>query len=115
MSLTDDLERLSRLHAEGRLGDDEFARAKARLIADDSPGRQLGSAVNALRRSRDERWLGGVCGGLAALTGTAAWLWRLGFLLLLVCAGSGMLLYALMWLLVPLAEPALPPSARVAH
>ena len=30
--------------------------------------------INTWRRSRDERWIGGVCGGLAELTGVQAWI-----------------------------------------
>ncbi len=119
MSMTDELERLSRLHAEGRLSDEEFARAKGRLLAapgpTTGPARSLGEQVNAFRRSREDRWLGGVCGGLSALTEVAAWVWRLTFLMLFLCAGSGVVLYLLAWLLVPLAEPQVPPAARVAH
>lgn len=118
MSMTDELERLSRLHAEGRLSDDEFARAKDRLLAAPGPAvaaAGLGAQVNAYRRSRDDRWLGGVCGGLAVATGVATWVWRLAFLMLFLCAGSGVVLYLLAWWLVPLADPLVPPTARVAH
>lgn len=105
MPLIDELERLSQLHQQGRLSDDEYARAKARLI-DGGPTLAAGAngltgAVNALRRSRSDRWLGGVCGGLAPLTGLAAWAWRLIFVLMLCFAGTGVLLYVLMWVLVP--------------
>ena len=115
MSLSDDLERLARLHAEGQLSSDEYARAKARLLAEPSAAQSIGDGLNRLRRSRDDRWLGGVCGGLALATGITAWVWRLAFLLLLVCGGTGVVLYLLAWLLVPLADPVLPPSARVAQ
>lgn len=105
MSLADDLQHLARLHADGRLSDAEYATAKARLLAQPTVGAQLNAGLKRLRRDRDDRWLGGVCGGLAQATDTPAWVWRLGFLLLLVCGGTGVLLYALAWLLVPLAEP----------
>ena len=72
MSLADDLSRLEEMRGRGALSDDEFQRAKARLLgaaappAADNPAVQ---AINRLRRSRSDRWIAGVCGGLAAATG----------------------------------------------
>jgi phage shock protein PspC (stress-responsive transcriptional regulator) len=40
----------------------------------------------------------------------AAWAWRLAFVLLAFCGGAGVVLYLLMWLLVP-DEP-VPPLLR---
>jgi phage shock protein PspC (stress-responsive transcriptional regulator) len=59
-----------------------------------------------LTRSRTERVLGGVAGGLARYTGVDAVLWRVAFLALTVAGGGGVLVYALLWLLVPAAEDA---------
>jgi phage shock protein C len=107
MSISTELDRLAELHRRGALSDDEFARAKARVLSGavraDAP---VVGALNALRRSRDDAWLGGVCGGIAQATGVATWIWRLTFVLLVLCAGSGALLYLLMWILVPREEPA---------
>lgn len=100
MSLADDLERLAQLHQRGALTEDEFQRAKARLLSNETPPRVI-AAVQGLRRSRDDAWMGGVCGGLARSTGLDAWIWRLMFMLLVLCAGTGVLAYGLMWLLVP--------------
>ena len=33
----DDLDRLSALHSNGKLSDEEFARAKSRVLGDDKP------------------------------------------------------------------------------
>lgn len=112
MGLSDELGRLGELHARGQLTDDEFVRAKAQVlggspVGDTSPLQ----AVNALRRSRGDRWLGGVCGGIARATGVASWVWRLMFALLALCAGTGVMVYLLLWVLVP-AEPLLPSPAR---
>lgn len=118
MSFSTDLEQLADLHQRGLLSDEEFARAKARLLGDtpqgarsaDKPGPSysgsssgggLGGAVNRLKRSRDDRWLGGVCGGLAEISGLASWIWRLMFLGLMFCNGVGFVVYLLLWLLVP--------------
>lgn len=104
---SEELSRLADLHQRGALSDEEFAQAKARVLGGATAhGNGASSAaamngVNALRRSRDDRWLGGVCGGLGRITGMASWVWRLGFTALTLCAGGGILLYILMWIFVP--------------
>jgi len=58
-----------------------------------------------LRRSRNNRWLGGICGGLAEFFGLSSFWFRLAFLLLLLPGGvPGPLLYLIMWLIIPLEE-----------
>ncbi|TFV91942.1 PspC domain-containing protein [Blastococcus sp. CT_GayMR20] len=54
-----------------------------------------------LRRSGTDRMLGGVSGGLAEHTGIDAVLWRVGFVALTLAGGSGILLYLLLWVLLP--------------
>jgi phage shock protein PspC (stress-responsive transcriptional regulator) len=44
---------------------------------------------------------GGVCGGLADYSGVDAVLWRVGFVALTLLGGSGVLLYLLLWVLLP--------------
>ena len=106
MSLAADLSRLDALHASGALTDDEFARAKARLLegqaadADAAENPTL-SAVNRFRRSRSDRWIGGICGGLGAVTGIESWIWRLIVAALALFGGTGLLLYVLLWIFVP--------------
>jgi phage shock protein C len=103
MSLTDDLERLAALHRSGALSDAEFASAKARAL-DRGPragADGVGPWLRGLRRSRSDRWIGGVCGGLAPVSGLPSWLWRLIFAALVLCAGSGLMLYVLLWILLP--------------
>ena len=103
MALSDELNHLAELHQRGALSDQEFERAKAKLLGDaPAPAADtIASAINGLRRSRGDRWIAGVCGGLAAATGVQSWAWRLLFAALLLCAGSGLLLYVLMWIFVP--------------
>jgi phage shock protein PspC (stress-responsive transcriptional regulator) len=102
MAIADDLSKLAELRASGGLSEDEFKRAKERLLggerAVDDP---LASAVNKFRRSRSDRWFGGVCGGMARSTGMEAWVWRLLFAAMFVLAGAGLLLYVLLWIFVP--------------
>src|SRR5215212_8989973 len=57
-----------------------------------------------LRRSRTDKILGGVNGGLAEYTGIDALLWRVGFVALTLAGGAGIVVYLLLWLLMP-AEP----------
>jgi phage shock protein C len=101
--LGDELNKLAELHAAGKLTEEEFRRAKERLLGSGGPqpGDPVVNAVNAFKRSRSDRWFGGVCGGIARSTGTAAWIWRLIFTALFICAGAGLLLYLLLWLFVP--------------
>ena len=105
MSLSDELARLGELHQRGVITDAEFVRAKARVL-DSAAGSASApaNALNTLRRSRSDSWLGGVCGGLAQATGTASWLWRVAFTLLVLCAGSGVFVYLLLWVFVPLQD-----------
>jgi hypothetical protein len=79
MSVSDELGKLGDLHQRGLLSDEEFARAKARVLegataAGGAPGAGAArgssgpqAAINALRRSLTDRWIGGVCGGVAQL------------------------------------------------
>ncbi|NMI01811.1 PspC domain-containing protein [Pseudonocardia acidicola] len=61
----------------------------------------------ALRRSRTDRMLGGVCGGLAQSLGVDAALLRIGLVALTVLgAGSGAIIYLAAWILAPEEEPA---------
>ena len=103
MTLTDELAKLAQLHAGGTLTDEEFARAKERLLKGGPPlaDEPAISVVNSFRRSHSDRWLGGVCGGLARLTGMESWVWRLLFAVLFIFAGAGLLVYVLLWLFVP--------------
>lgn len=100
MSLADELARLAQLHESGTLSDSEFAQAKTRLLNGTGADAPL-SAINNFRRSVDDRWIGGVCGGLAASTGLESWMWRLVFALLCLAGGSGILIYLLLWVFVP--------------
>jgi phage shock protein C len=55
-----------------------------------------------LRRSRHNRIVAGVCGGLAEFFGISAFWFRLGFLLALIPGGvPGLALYLLLWLIIP--------------
>lgn len=107
MSLSDELSKLGELRASGALTEEEFTRAKERLLnaSAASAGARAQdpavSAVNSFRRSRTDRVLGGVCGGMARATGVESWVWRLIFAVLFIFAGAGLLAYVLLWIFVP--------------
>lgn len=60
-----------------------------------------------LRRSRHNRWIGGVSGGLGEFFGLSAFWFRLLFILFLVPGGvPGILLYLILWIVMPLDKGA---------
>lgn len=62
-------------------------------------------ARNGLIRPRDRRVLGGVCSGLGRRVGLDPWPARLLFLLaLMVLPGSQVLVYPILWILMPAEE-----------
>jgi phage shock protein PspC (stress-responsive transcriptional regulator) len=55
-----------------------------------------------LRRSRSDRVVAGVCGGLADFFGISAFWFRLAFLIALIPGGvPGLLPYILLWIIMP--------------
>ena len=57
--------------------------------------------LSELRRSRTDRKLAGVSGGLGRYAGVDPLIFRILFVLLTIFGGTGLLLYAMAWLLVP--------------
>ena len=55
-------------------------------------------------RSRTNKVVAGVCGGMDGKFGISAELWRIMYVLLTLFGGIGILLYALQWMAMPL-EP----------
>jgi phage shock protein C len=100
MTLADELTKLDALRASGALTDAEFQRAKQRLLDGVPP--PAAAAVNNFRRSATDRWIGGVCGGLGVATGVESWVWRLILTVLLMFGGTGLIVYLLLWIFVPL-------------
>ncbi|WP_417066659.1 PspC domain-containing protein [Niveibacterium terrae] len=105
MSVSDEVAKLHQLKEAGALSEAEFAQAKSRLLGG-GPGEAGEWRVNGLRRSKSDRWLGGVCGGIARMTGVEAWIWRLLWTLSVFCAGVGLLAYILCWIFIPEEEAA---------
>ncbi|MBL8517395.1 MAG: PspC domain-containing protein [Betaproteobacteria bacterium] len=114
MSMSDEIEKLHRLHGQGALTDEEFTLAKKRLIDSLTPDAQRAqpqpakreNPMNEFKLSNTDRWIGGVAGGLADLTQIPAWSWRVLFVLLALIQGVGIVIYLLLWIFVPRRERA---------
>ena len=59
-----------------------------------------------LYRDPSDKMLGGVCSGLADFFGIDPTVVRLAFVLLTLLGGHGVLIYLVLWLIVPLAPQA---------
>ncbi len=59
------------------------------------------STMKRLYRSRDNRILAGVCGGLGEYLGVDPVVVRLVWLILIIMGGSGILIYLLAWIIIP--------------
>ncbi|WP_317201520.1 PspC domain-containing protein [Janthinobacterium sp.] len=108
MIVSEEIKRLHELHQAGALSDAEFAQAKAKLLGgvdlgkpSGAPGGDLVQEFRRLRRSRSDRWIGGVCGGLGKVSGMESWIWRLVFALFTLTFGFGLAIYILLWIFVP--------------
>lgn len=108
MNLADQLQKLHSLREQGALTEDEFTLAKKRLLDGgelsetvNSAAPREPSALNRFRRSLTDKWIGGVCAGLAKQTEVPSWTWRILFLLTVLLHGLGLLVYILLWIFVP--------------
>ena len=61
---------------------------------------------NPLRRSRRNRWIAGVCGGLADWLGWDALLVRILYVVVSIASAAfpGILVYVVLWIVMPQAE-----------
>ena len=77
-----------------------------KLAGDLSVRIQMSQISRKLRRSVGDRWLAGVCGGLAEYLGLDPTVVRVGYVLLsiLSVAFPGILVYLILWFLIPERE-----------
>lgn len=61
----------------------------------------MSDPVKRLYRSKTDRMIGGVCGGLAEYFNVDPVIVRLLFLLGLTCVGGTLLAYVIMWIVIP--------------
>ena len=69
----------------------------------------MATETKRLYRSRDERIIGGICGGLGKYLTMDPTVVRLIFVLLALAGGPGLLIYLIMLIVVP-EEPLAPPA-----
>jgi phage shock protein PspC (stress-responsive transcriptional regulator) len=62
---------------------------------------ELAAMDKRLYRSRNDRKLAGICGGIAEHFGWDPTLVRLGWILLTLMGGSGVLIYLILWAVMP--------------
>lgn len=79
---------------------------------DAAPGPAPAAAPRRLTRSRDDRVIAGVCGGLGEYLGVDAVLIRIAALILVFAGGAGIVLYLIGWIAMPEADDA--PAAATA-
>jgi phage shock protein PspC (stress-responsive transcriptional regulator) len=73
-------------------------------------------ANQGLVRPRDGRILGGVCAGIGRRFGLTPWITRLLFvLILMVVPGSQLLIYPVLWILMPAEENLTHPAPATPH
>jgi phage shock protein C len=112
MIISEEIKRLHDLHQAGALTDAEFSQAKAKVLSQLDLGKpgmappagassDLVQEFRRLRRSRTDRWLGGVCGGLGHISGMESWIWRIVFVMFTLTFGFGLAIYILLWIFVP--------------
>jgi phage shock protein C len=107
MSIAEELERLQVLRDRGAISEQEFTRAKQQVLDEATARTGSHSALlHQLTRSRTDRMVGGVCGGLGRQTDLPSWAWRLIFCLTFLYFGAGMLIYLLLWVFLPEERPA---------
>ncbi len=58
-----------------------------------------------LQRSRTERMIGGVCGGLGEYFGVDPTIIRVLWVAITMLGGAGILLYLILWVVMPLEPP----------
>lgn len=61
----------------------------------------MADEVKKLYRSKDDRWLGGVCGGIAKYFNVDSTVIRVLFILLALAIGGGILVYIILWIVIP--------------
>jgi phage shock protein C len=65
---------------------------------------QYNNWLKRLSKSKQDKWIGGVCGGLGEHSPIPSWCWRFLFSVLFFFWGFGLLVYVLLWILAPVGE-----------
>jgi len=103
MSIAEELEKLQILRERGTITEAEFNRAKQQVMDEATARTGSHSALlHQLARSRTDRVISGVCGGLGKQTDLPSWAWRVIFCLTFLYFGAGLVIYLLLWIFLPL-------------
>src|SRR4029450_11118851 len=73
------------------------------------PPEPTGAPQRVVRRSRSERVLAGVCGGVGRYLGVDPGLLRIAFIILTLANGLGVIAYVVAWVAIPEERPDQPP------
>lgn len=121
MSMAEEIQKLHVLCTSGAITEEEYTRAKDLLLSgtvptfigvgEESRRERPTNFLHQFARSSDDYWMGGVCGGLGERTPIPSWCWRLGFCLLALMYGIGVIPYVLLWIFAPAAPAALSPPS----
>jgi phage shock protein C len=96
---------LYRMSASGRMMSvNDGTEADVMSMADRPAGQPERPGPRRLTRSRTDRMVAGVCGGFAAYSGIDVTIVRLVMVLLAVLGGTGVLLYLIAWVIVPVED-----------
>jgi phage shock protein C len=101
MSIAEEFERLQALRDRGAISEAEFTRAKQQVLDDGGRTGTHGALAHRLMRSRSDRIVAGVCGGLGHSTDLPSWAWRTIFCLTMLYFGTGLFIYILLWIFLP--------------
>jgi phage shock protein C len=63
----------------------------------------MAEGTKKLYRSNDDRWIAGVCGGIAEYFNLDPTLIRVLFILFGLIVGGGLIIYLILWLVIPQA------------
>ena len=75
-------------------------------MTDQRAGQTESQGTRRLTRSRSDRMIAGVCGGFAVYSGIDVNIVRLVMVLLALLGGSGVVLYLVAWVIVPVGDTA---------
>lgn len=110
MSLASDLKTLEELRLNGSLSEAEFQKAKGRLLNGMSESAAQFTVEDAdatwlrkLTLSNTDSKIAGVCGGLGAQGPIPSWVWRVIFVCAVFFGGFGIIVYFVLWALMPRA------------
>ena len=87
--------------AIARIGAPEDFASETPNAANETTHKQSTTDTKKLRRSRTDRSIAGICGGLAEYLGVNATPLRIVMLFLIIFGGMSLWVYIIMWLLIP--------------